>query len=161
PPPGPRQRRRRAGGRGPSSWSTATGATTIWRIEVATSRRLSEKEWDAIVGGMVARGAHESDAEVQAIVEDLGKTLRGRGASRVFWRKRSCGVLGLPAFGPACVCTVLRSFPRRVLSVVFSRAFPAARTVLGSSLCFRNRLRCIFIPGVCDDEPVRLDWSGS
>jgi hypothetical protein len=44
-------------------------------IEVVTSRRMNEKEWSAIVGGMVARGAQASDAQAQAIVEYLAKTL--------------------------------------------------------------------------------------
>ena len=44
-------------------------------IEVVTSQRLNEKEWNAIVGNMVARGAQASDAEFTAIVEYLAKTL--------------------------------------------------------------------------------------
>jgi quinoprotein glucose dehydrogenase len=44
-------------------------------IEVVTSQRLNQKEWNAIVGNMVARGANASDAEGQAIVEYLTKTL--------------------------------------------------------------------------------------
>jgi hypothetical protein len=36
---------------------------------------MNEKEWNAVVQGMVARGAQASDAEVKAIVEYLGKTV--------------------------------------------------------------------------------------
>ena len=44
-------------------------------IEVVTSQRMNEKEWNAIVQNMVARGAQASDAELTAIVEYLAKTL--------------------------------------------------------------------------------------
>jgi len=44
-------------------------------VEVVTSQRMNEKEWNAIVQNMVARGAQASDAEVKVIVEYLGKTL--------------------------------------------------------------------------------------
>ena len=44
-------------------------------IDVVTSQRMSEKEWNAVVQNMVARGAHASDQEVRAIVEYLAKTL--------------------------------------------------------------------------------------
>ena len=44
-------------------------------IEVVTSQRLNEKEWNAIVGSMAARGANVSDAEAKAIVEYLAKVL--------------------------------------------------------------------------------------
>jgi len=44
-------------------------------IEVVTSQRMNEKEWNAIVANMVARGANASDAEVKAIVDYLAKTL--------------------------------------------------------------------------------------
>ena len=44
-------------------------------IEVVTSQRMSEKEWDAMVRAMVARGAQASEAEATAIVEYLAKTL--------------------------------------------------------------------------------------
>ena len=40
-----------------------------------TSQRMKEKEWNAVVQNMVARGAQASDAEVKAIVEYLAKTL--------------------------------------------------------------------------------------
>ena len=36
---------------------------------------MNEKEWNAVVQNMVARGAQASDAEVKAIVEYLAKTL--------------------------------------------------------------------------------------
>jgi quinoprotein glucose dehydrogenase len=44
-------------------------------VDVVTSQRMNEKEWNAIVQNMVARGATASDAEVKVIVEYLGKTL--------------------------------------------------------------------------------------
>jgi quinoprotein glucose dehydrogenase len=44
-------------------------------IEVVTSQRMNEKEWSAVVGSMVARGANASDAEMKAIVDYLSKTL--------------------------------------------------------------------------------------
>src|SRR5581483_6098637 len=44
-------------------------------IEVVTSQRHKPADWDALVRGMVARGAKASDAEVAAIVEYLAKTL--------------------------------------------------------------------------------------
>jgi quinoprotein glucose dehydrogenase len=44
-------------------------------VEVVTSQRMNEKDWNAIVQNMVARGAQASDAEVKVIVEYLGKTL--------------------------------------------------------------------------------------
>jgi len=44
--------------------------------DVVTSQRMNEKEWNAIVQNMVARGAPASDAEVKVIAEYLGKTLK-------------------------------------------------------------------------------------
>jgi glucose dehydrogenase len=44
-------------------------------MEVVTSQRMNQAEWNAVVQGMVARGAQASDAEVQAIVDYLAKTL--------------------------------------------------------------------------------------
>jgi cytochrome c5 len=44
-------------------------------VEVVTSQRMNEKEWNAVVQSMVARGAQASDAEVKAIVDYLAKTL--------------------------------------------------------------------------------------
>src|SRR5207247_10736211 len=44
-------------------------------IDVVTSQRMSEKDWDAMVRAMVARGAQASEAEASAIVEYLAKTL--------------------------------------------------------------------------------------
>jgi hypothetical protein len=44
-------------------------------VDVVTSQRMSETEWDAMVRAMVARGAEASEAETTAIVEYLAKTL--------------------------------------------------------------------------------------
>jgi quinoprotein glucose dehydrogenase len=44
-------------------------------VEVVTSQRMNEKEWNAIVQNMVARGATASDAEVKVIVDYLAKTV--------------------------------------------------------------------------------------
>jgi glucose dehydrogenase len=44
-------------------------------VEVVTSQRMNEKEWNAVVQSMVARGAAASDAEVKTIVEYLAKTV--------------------------------------------------------------------------------------
>jgi len=44
-------------------------------IEVVTSQRMNESEWNAVVQGMVARGAPASDAEIKVIVDYLAKTL--------------------------------------------------------------------------------------
>jgi quinoprotein glucose dehydrogenase len=52
-----------------------TCGTGCHSIEVVTSQRMNEKDWNAIVGNMVARGARASDAEAKAIVEYLAKTL--------------------------------------------------------------------------------------
>jgi quinoprotein glucose dehydrogenase len=52
-----------------------TCGTGCHSVEVVTSQRMNEKDWTAIVGNMVARGARASDAEVKAIVEYLTKTL--------------------------------------------------------------------------------------
>jgi glucose dehydrogenase len=52
-----------------------TCGTGCHSVEVVTSQRMNEKDWNAIVQSMVARGAQASDAEVQAIVEYLAKTL--------------------------------------------------------------------------------------
>ena len=52
-----------------------TCGTGCHSVEVVTSQRMSEKEWNAVVQNMVARGAQASDAEVDAIVEYLAKTL--------------------------------------------------------------------------------------
>jgi glucose dehydrogenase len=50
-------------------------------LEVVTSQRMKEEDWNAIVRNMVARGAPASDAEVKVIVEYLGRTL-GREAGK-------------------------------------------------------------------------------
>lgn len=52
-----------------------TCGTGCHTIEVVTSQRRTEEDWNAIVRSMVARGANVSDAEVKAIVEYLAKTL--------------------------------------------------------------------------------------
>jgi glucose dehydrogenase len=52
-----------------------TCGTGCHSIEVVTSQRMNEKEWNAIVQNMVARGAQASDSEVTAIVEYLAKGL--------------------------------------------------------------------------------------
>jgi glucose dehydrogenase len=44
-------------------------------IEVVTSQRMNQADWNAIVQSMVSRGAQASDAEVKVIVEYLAKTL--------------------------------------------------------------------------------------
>jgi hypothetical protein len=44
-------------------------------MDVVTSQRMNEGEWNSIVQNMVARGAQASDQEVKVIVEYLGKTL--------------------------------------------------------------------------------------
>ncbi len=36
---------------------------------------MNESEWNAVVQGMVARGAPASDAEIKVIVDYLAKTL--------------------------------------------------------------------------------------
>src|SRR5436190_19903517 len=48
-----------------------TCGTGCHSVEVVTSQRMNEKEWNVVVQGMVARGAHASDAEVKVIVEYL------------------------------------------------------------------------------------------
>ena len=52
-----------------------TCGTGCHSVEVVTSQRMNETEWNAVVRSMVARGATASDAEVKAIVEYLAKTL--------------------------------------------------------------------------------------
>ncbi len=52
-----------------------TCGTGCHSVEVVTSQRMNEKDWNAMVQGMVARGAQASDAEVKIIVEYLSKTL--------------------------------------------------------------------------------------
>jgi quinoprotein glucose dehydrogenase len=52
-----------------------TCGTGCHSVEVVTSQRMSEKDWNAIVRSMVARGAKASESEVAAIVEYLAKTL--------------------------------------------------------------------------------------
>lgn len=52
-----------------------TCGTGCHAIEVVTSQRMNAQEWNAVVQNMVARGAHASDPEINAIVEYLAKTL--------------------------------------------------------------------------------------
>ncbi len=52
-----------------------TCGTGCHSVEVVTSQRMNEKDWNAMVQGMVARGAQASDAEVKVIVDYLAKTL--------------------------------------------------------------------------------------
>ncbi len=52
-----------------------TCGTGCHSVEVVTSQRMNEKEWNAVVQNMAARGARASDAELAAIIEYLAKTL--------------------------------------------------------------------------------------
>jgi quinoprotein glucose dehydrogenase len=52
-----------------------TCGTGCHSVEVVTSQRMKEADWNAMVQSMVARGAQASDAEVKVIVEYLAKTL--------------------------------------------------------------------------------------
>lgn len=52
-----------------------TCGTGCHSVEVVTSQRMNAAEWNAVVENMVARGAQASDAEVNAIVDYLAKTL--------------------------------------------------------------------------------------
>jgi cytochrome c5 len=52
-----------------------TCGTGCHSVEVVTSQRMNEKDWNAIVQNMVARGARASDPELKAIVDYLAKTL--------------------------------------------------------------------------------------
>lgn len=52
-----------------------TCGTGCHSVEVVTSQRMNEKEWNAVVQSMVARGAQASDTEIRLIVEYLAKTL--------------------------------------------------------------------------------------
>ncbi len=54
-----------------------TCGTSCHSVEVVTSQRMNEKDWNAIVQNMVARGAPASDDEVKVIVDYLAKTLTG------------------------------------------------------------------------------------
>ena len=44
-------------------------------VDVVTSQRMNQEQWNSMVRNMVARGAQASDAEVKAIVDYLAKTL--------------------------------------------------------------------------------------
>lgn len=49
-------------------------------VEVVTSQRMSQQDWNLVVRSMVARGAQASESEITVIVEYLAKTLgRKRG----------------------------------------------------------------------------------
>jgi len=52
-----------------------TCGTGCHAVEVVTSQRMSQKDWDSLVQNMVARGAQATDAEVRVISDYLGKTL--------------------------------------------------------------------------------------
>jgi glucose dehydrogenase len=52
-----------------------TCGTMCHSVEVVTSQRMNEKEWNATVQTMVARGARASDPEVKVIVDYLARTL--------------------------------------------------------------------------------------
>src|SRR5262249_11713315 len=52
-----------------------TCGTGCHTVEVVTSQRMKEADWNTVVQNMVARGAQASDPEVKAIVEYLSKTL--------------------------------------------------------------------------------------
>ncbi|PYT28198.1 MAG: hypothetical protein DMG57_16005 [Acidobacteria bacterium] len=52
-----------------------TCGTVCHSVEVVTSQRMNEIEWNEVVQGMVARGAPASDAEIKVIVDYLAKTL--------------------------------------------------------------------------------------
>ena len=52
-----------------------TCGTGCHSVEVVTSQRMNEAEWTAVVENMVIRGAQASDAEINAIVDYLAKTL--------------------------------------------------------------------------------------
>ena len=52
-----------------------TCGTGCHAIEVVTSQRMNAGQWNSVVRSMVARGAQASEAEIEAIVEYLGRTL--------------------------------------------------------------------------------------
>jgi quinoprotein glucose dehydrogenase len=52
-----------------------TCAAGCHSIEVVTSQRMNERDWNALVQSMVARGAQATEPEVKAIVEYLSRTL--------------------------------------------------------------------------------------
>jgi quinoprotein glucose dehydrogenase len=52
-----------------------TCGTGCHSLEVVTSQRMNQAEWNTMVRNMVARGAQVTDAEINAIVEYLAKTL--------------------------------------------------------------------------------------
>jgi hypothetical protein len=53
-----------------------TCATGCHSMEVVTSQRMSPADWTSLVRNMVARGAQANDAEIKAIADYLGSTLR-------------------------------------------------------------------------------------
>lgn len=60
---------------GPKALVQKTCGTSCHSIEVVTSQRMKEADWNAMVQSMVARGAKASDEEVKVIVDYLTKTL--------------------------------------------------------------------------------------
>jgi len=52
-----------------------TCGVTCHSIEVVTSQRMDRAAWNAVVQGMIARGAEASDAEVKALVDYFTDTL--------------------------------------------------------------------------------------
>jgi hypothetical protein len=63
---------------GAKSLVEKTCGATCHSLEVVTSQRMSAADWNSMVRGMVARGAQASEAEIDAFVEYLGKTLGGK-----------------------------------------------------------------------------------
>jgi len=51
-----------------------TCGTTCHSVDVVTTQRMTQNEWNATVQTMVARGAKASDAQVKVLVEYLAKT---------------------------------------------------------------------------------------
>ena len=52
-----------------------TCGTGCHSVEVVTSQRMSQKDWNATVQNMAARGAKASDADIKVIVDYLARTL--------------------------------------------------------------------------------------
>jgi glucose dehydrogenase len=59
---------------GPKALMERTCGTGCHSVDVVTSQRMTEQEWNAIVQNMIARGARASDTQAKAIVEYLAKT---------------------------------------------------------------------------------------
>ena len=60
---------------GPKALVQKTCGSGCHSVEVVTSQRMNESEWNTVVQNMVARGAQATDAEVKVIVEYLSRTL--------------------------------------------------------------------------------------